>query len=64
MRKPRVREMRKLSPAYHLVAAEQVPEGTRLTCRDLRTRNFGGRFGTLEITVDIQGNPMEKMLHV
>ena len=35
-----------------------------LTCKDLRTRNFGGRFGTLEVTFDRQGTVLAKEFHV
>lgn len=40
---PEFRAMRELSSGYHVVAADR----TTLTCRDLRTRNFGTNFGRL-----------------
>ena len=43
----------------HVVSAEEAPDGTRLTCRDLRTRNFGTRFGDLELLV-----PADRMARV
>lgn len=57
------RLMRELVPTYHVTQVEE--EGgqrsedggqstgsfVKLTCRDLRTRNFGGKFGTLELTI-------------
>jgi membrane-bound metal-dependent hydrolase YbcI (DUF457 family) len=42
---PEFRIMRELSPAYHVVERD----GDRVTCRDLRTRHFGARFGTLHV---------------
>lgn len=61
---PEFRLMRELSPAYHAVAAEPVDGGQHITCTDLRTRNFGGRFGTLELTVAASGEVTEKVFHV
>jgi membrane-bound metal-dependent hydrolase YbcI (DUF457 family) len=46
------RQMRRVSPAYHAVAVARG-ETTTVTCKDLRTRNFGASFGTLE--VDLAG---------
>jgi membrane-bound metal-dependent hydrolase YbcI (DUF457 family) len=39
------RIMRQLSPVYHVVERD----GDRVLCRDLRTRHFGARFGTLQV---------------
>jgi len=41
------RSMRALSNAYHVTERT----ANRVVCRDLRIRNFGGRFGTLELEV-------------
>jgi membrane-bound metal-dependent hydrolase YbcI (DUF457 family) len=56
--------MQTLSPAYHVVEAAPVEEGTRLRCRDLRTRNFGTSFGELELLLDAQGAVKEVEFHV
>jgi membrane-bound metal-dependent hydrolase YbcI (DUF457 family) len=50
-RVPEWRLMRELSPAYHVVEAVEEPDGVRLLCKDLRTRNFGARFGELRLTL-------------
>jgi hypothetical protein len=52
--------MRELSPAYHVVSAD----GTDLVCRDLRTRNFGTRFGELHLRMDGAGGPRVVAFHV
>jgi inner membrane protein len=49
---PDFRAMRQLSTAYHVIRAEQEGETMRLLCRDLRIRNFGTRFGDLEVWLD------------
>jgi hypothetical protein len=46
------RLMRELSPEYHVVAAKQDGHETRVLCRDMRMRNFGTRFGDLEVWLD------------
>jgi len=48
---PEFRIMRELSPLF--VVTER--DGDMLTCRDLRTRNFGARFGTLRVRVGPDG---------
>ena len=48
---PEYRQMRSLSAAYHVVEATAGPDGTEVLCKDLRTRNFGGRFGELRVLV-------------
>ena len=53
--RPEYRLMRSLSPAYHVVEAAARPDGTELLCKDLRTRNFGGRFGELRVLVAPDG---------
>ncbi len=52
---PEYRLMRSLSKAYHVVEATATPDGSELLCRDLRTRNFGGRFGELRVRVAPDG---------
>ena len=61
---PEVRLMRELSPAYHVTEAVEEPAGTRLTCRDLRTRNFGARFGEIRLLVDPSGVARDVEFHV
>lgn len=56
--------MRALSLFYHIVAVSPCKEGTVLTCRDLRTRNFGGRFGQLQVAVDHTGKVLRRNFHV
>jgi len=56
---PEFRAMRDLSPAYHAVES-----GRRVVCRDLRTRNFGGRFGMLEVSLDDRGDVQKTRFHV
>ncbi|MHC4731796.1 MAG: metal-dependent hydrolase, partial [Planctomycetota bacterium] len=48
---PEFRIMRELSPAYHVVERD----GDRIVCRDLRTRHFGARFGTLQVRLEPDG---------
>lgn len=60
---PEFRSMRALSPAYHVTTAEPDGDGTRLECRDLRTRNFGGDFGRLEVRL-AEAGPREVVFHV
>jgi membrane-bound metal-dependent hydrolase YbcI (DUF457 family) len=52
---PEFRSMRALSALYHVVAKEQVSQGTLLLCKDLRIRNFGTRFGELRVMVEPNG---------
>ncbi|HEX7901732.1 MAG TPA: metal-dependent hydrolase [Planctomycetota bacterium] len=61
---PEVRLMRELSPAYHVTEAVDEPSGTRLTCRDLRTRNFGARFGEIRLRVRTEGAVEDVEFHV
>lgn len=53
---PEFRIMRALSPAYHVVERE----GDRVLCRDLRTRHFGARFGTLHVRLAPDGPQVER----
>ena len=56
--------MRELSPGYHLVCAERAGDETLLTCRDLRTRNFGGNFGELKVALGPGGQVLRRTLRV
>ena len=49
---PEFHLMREISPEYHIVKASPENGGTRLLCRDMRVRNFGTRFGDLEVWLD------------
>lgn len=49
---PEFRLMRELSPEYHVVAASNEGAEMRVLCRDMRLRNFGTRFGDLEVWLD------------
>ncbi len=49
---PEFRLMREVSPEYHVVEASSESGGVRLLCRDMRMRNFGTRFGDLEVWLD------------
>jgi membrane-bound metal-dependent hydrolase YbcI (DUF457 family) len=46
------RLMREVSPEYHVVEALSENGEVRLLCRDMRMRNFGTRFGDLEVWLD------------
>ncbi len=61
---PEVEAMRELSSAYHVVEAAEGSEGTTLTCRDLRTRNFRTRFGELNLLLDRGGSVRDLVFHV
>lgn len=56
--------MRSLSPGYHAEAIDHGPDSTTLRCRDLRTRNFGGRFGQLDLVFDAEMKVTSEHLHV
>jgi len=56
--------MRALSPAYHVVEARAEGDGTYLAARDLRTRNFGTRFGALELWLDAGRQIRRRRWHV
>jgi len=60
---PEFQVMRGLSPAFHAVEVARVSGGARITCKDLRTRNFGGEFGTLEVLLE-GGVVRERIFHV
>jgi hypothetical protein len=61
---PEYRMMRELSPGYRVIDARPVDGGTRVTCRDLRVRNFGGRFGELTAVVEPGGRVAGRTFHV
>ncbi len=61
---PEYQAMRALSPAYHVVQAAPDEDGVRLTCRDLRTRNFSTRFGELDVRLDAAGRGAGGVFHV
>jgi len=56
--------MRELSLGYHAFEASRQDGTTMIVCKDLRTRNFGGRYGTLEISFDSRGNLRRKVFRV
>jgi membrane-bound metal-dependent hydrolase YbcI (DUF457 family) len=49
---PEFRLMRGVSSEYHVISAPADGQGTCLLCRDMRMRNFGTRFGDLEVWLD------------
>lgn len=61
---PEFELMRKISPNYHIVSATTEGQATRLLCRDMRTRNFGTRFGDLEVWLDSGGRVIRSHFHV
>lgn len=56
--------MRELSPAYHVIKIEPFGDGRRISCRDLRIRNFNSRYGDLEVDVDADGRRTQAVFHV
>ena len=56
--------MRCLSPTYHVVEEQVGPDGTKLVCRDLRTRNFRTRFGQLDLLIDARSVVRQVAFHV
>jgi hypothetical protein len=58
------RLMRELSPGYHAVEIATHKGIVKITCRDLRIRNFGGEFGRLELTFTSDGRLLQKEFHV
>jgi membrane-bound metal-dependent hydrolase YbcI (DUF457 family) len=61
---PEFRSMQELSPAYHVIQAEALGSETRLLCRDMRMRNFGTRFGDLEVWLDTNQKVLRTRFHV
>jgi hypothetical protein len=56
--------MREVSPEYHVVRATTEGNSTHLLCRDMRTRNFGTRFGDLEVWLDADHKITRSVFHV
>jgi membrane-bound metal-dependent hydrolase YbcI (DUF457 family) len=61
---PEFRLMRELSPEYHVVSNSTDGASTRLLCRDMRIRNFGARFGDLEVWLDSNRQVLRTRFHV
>lgn len=61
---PEFRLMRGVSPEYHVVGASADGPGTRLLCRDMRMRNFGTRFGDLEVWLDANNQIIRSRFYV
>lgn len=61
---PEFRLMRQLSPEYHVVGASVEGPETRLLCRDMRMRNFGTRFGDLEVWLDAKNQITRSRFYV
>jgi membrane-bound metal-dependent hydrolase YbcI (DUF457 family) len=61
---PEFQLMREVSPEYHVVAASTDGPGTRLLCRDMRMRNFGTRFGDLEVWLDAKSQIIRSRFYV
>jgi membrane-bound metal-dependent hydrolase YbcI (DUF457 family) len=61
---PEFQIMRELSPVYHVIDAFPHGDEICLTCRDLRVRNFGGRFGELMVVVDSNGQILRRRFNV
>jgi membrane-bound metal-dependent hydrolase YbcI (DUF457 family) len=56
--------MRELSSGYYVVSVIERDGKTEMDCRDLRTRNFGGEFGRLELFFGAGGKLERKIFHV
>jgi membrane-bound metal-dependent hydrolase YbcI (DUF457 family) len=61
---PEYRLMCELTDGYHVTGASEDDDGLTLTCHDLRLRNFGGRFGRLDVVFDECGAIIKKVFHV
>jgi len=61
---PEFRLMREVSPEYHVVSTTTEGNSTHLLCRDMRTRNFGTRFGDLEVWLDADHKVTRSVFHV
>ncbi len=61
---PKYQAMRSLSPLYHVVEVREDETHVTVTCRDLRTRNFGTRFGELMVTLGRGGTVEDVVLDV
>jgi membrane-bound metal-dependent hydrolase YbcI (DUF457 family) len=60
---PEYRIMREMSPEYHVVAATPEGSDTHLLCRDMRIRNFGTRFGDLEVWLNSHKQIVRSKFH-
>lgn len=60
---PEYRLFKQLSPVYHVVGVERIPDGTLLTVRDLRIRNFNIRFGQLDVRLAADGTITNVVFH-
>jgi membrane-bound metal-dependent hydrolase YbcI (DUF457 family) len=56
---PQYQAMRRISPLYHVVSASPG-QPTILVCQDLRTRQFGARFGELTVAIGPDGKAAVK----
>jgi membrane-bound metal-dependent hydrolase YbcI (DUF457 family) len=61
---PEFRLMREVSPEYHVVGVSPEGGGTRVICRDMRVRNFGTRFGDLEVWLDAKRQIVRSRFYV
>jgi membrane-bound metal-dependent hydrolase YbcI (DUF457 family) len=61
---PEFRLMREVSPEYHIVGASADGPETHLLCRDMRMRNFGTRFGDLEVWLDARSQIIRSRFYV
>lgn len=62
---PEFQTMRRLSPAYHVIKTEDAEAGgVSLLLRDLRTRNFGTRFGEMDLRIAPSGAVEDVEFHV
>lgn len=63
-RLPAWRQMRSLSPLYHVVGVEPTEAGAVVTCRDLRTRQFNTRFGSMRVRIASAAAPQVERFEV
>jgi len=61
---PEYRLMRRLSSGYYVTDATEADGEIHLVCRDLRTPNFRGKFGELEVAFGPEGRVRKKVFHV
>lgn len=61
---PEFAVMRGLSPGFHVLATEKQGANTVVHCRDLRTRNFATRFGSLDVILNPSGAVESLTFHV
>lgn len=58
------RELRAILRAPQITRVEASDTGTRLLIEDLAVRNFGGRFGRMELEFDAEGRLAHEMAHI